>query len=601
MYDVLILGGGHAGCEAATAAARRGARVGLITFSTTNLGQLSCNPSIGGVGKGHLVRELDVFDGLMARAADASTIHRRMLNRSKGSAVHGPRVQADRSHYHSAITNMISQSAISLIESEVARVLIEGGSVRGVLLASGDRVECRALVIATGTFLGATLFCGLDQVAGGRTGERSALGLADQLEDLGLAEGRLKTGTPPRLDGRTIDWARLQSQPSEPANWSMSAFLPGRRLPQVDCAITRTTPETHAIIEANIDRSPLFAGAIKGRGPRYCPSIEDKVKRFGDRDGHQIFLEPEGLETALVYPNGISTSLPKDVQHDFVRSIPGLERAEIVQPGYAVEYAFLDPRRLDSRLEHRDLAGLFLAGQVNGTTGYEEAAAQGLVAGLNAAAHAIDLASVTFDRAASYIGVMIDDLTLHGVTEPYRMMTARAEFRLHLRADNAATRLGQQAIDVGCVGDNRRRAIEERRVGLVGATRRLDERARESELSAEGGPVMRSLREWIVRPEFRDAAIARLGDGVGIEEVIADVQYAPYLQRQRSEWVALREDRNAHIPSNFTFSAVSGLSNEMVERLSVARPESLAQAGRVRGITPAALSALHFALVRAAA
>ncbi len=600
MYDVLILGGGHAGCEAAAAAARRGARVGLITFSTTNLGQLSCNPSIGGVGKGHLVRELDVFDGLMARAADASTIHRRMLNRSKGNAVHGPRIQADRPAYRAAIASLIADAGVTLIEGEVARLRLEGSALIGVHLASGQSIDCRALVIATGTFLGAKLFCGLDESTGGRVGERSALGLADQIEELGLADGRLKTGTPPRLDGRTIDWARLQSQPSEPANWSMSAFPPGRRLPQVDCAITRTTPETHAIIETNIDRSPLFAGAIKGRGPRYCPSIEDKVKRFGDRDGHQIFLEPEGLETALVYPNGISTSLPKDVQHDFVRSIPGLERTEIVQPGYAVEYAFLDPRRLNSRLEHRDLAGLFLAGQVNGTTGYEEAAAQGLVAGLNAAAHAIDLAPVTFDRAASYIGVMIDDLTLHGVTEPYRMMTARAEFRLHLRADNAATRLGQLAIDVGCVGDDRRRAIEERRVGLVGATCRLDERARESELSAEGGPVVRSLREWIVRPEFRDAAIARLGDGVGIEEVIADAQYAPYLQRQRSEWVALREDRNAHIPSNFTFSAVSGLSKEMVDRLSVARPESLAQAGRVRGITPAALSALHFALVRAA-
>lgn len=601
MYDVLILGGGHAGCEAAAAAARRGARVGLITFSTTNLGQLSCNPSIGGVGKGHLVRELDVFDGLMARAADASTIHRRMLNRSKGSAVHGPRIQADRPAYRAAIASLIADAGVTLIEGEVARLRLEGSALIGVHMARGQSIDCRALVIATGTFLGAKLFCGLDESFGGRVGERSALGLADQIEELGLADGRLKTGTPPRLDGRTIDWALLQGQPSEPASWSMSEFAPQRRLPQVDCAITRTTSETHAIIEANFDRSPLFAGAIQGRGPRYCPSIEDKVKRFGDRDGHQIFLEPEGLDSALVYPNGISTSLPKDVQHDFVRSIPGLERADIVQPGYAVEYAFLDPRRLDSRLAHRDLAGLFLAGQVNGTTGYEEAAAQGLVAGLNAAAHALDLASVTFDRAASYIGVMIDDLTLHGVTEPYRMMTARAEFRLHLRADNAATRLGQQAIDVGCVGDDRRRAIEERRVSLVAATRRLDERARGSELSAEGGAIMRSLREWIVRPEFRDAAIARLGDGVGIEEGIADAQYAPYLQRQRSEWVALREDRNTHIPSNFTFSAVAGLSSEMIERLSVARPESLAQAGRVRGITPAALSALHFALVRAAA
>ena len=601
MFDVLVLGGGHAGCEAAAAATRRGARVGLITFATSNLGQLSCNPSIGGVGKGHLVRELDVFDGLMARAADAATIHRRMLNRSKGSAVHGPRIQADRPSYRSAIAKMISDAGVLVVEDEVARLRLKAGAVTGVTLASGTLLECRALVVATGTFLGAKLFCGLEQQLGGRVGERSSLGLAEQIEELGLAEGRLKTGTPPRLEGRTIDWVRLERQPSEPPSWSMSALTSRTSLPQLDCAITRTTPRTHDVINANLDRSPLFAGAIEGRGPRYCPSIEDKVKRFPDRDGHQVFLEPEGLGTSLVYPNGISTSLPADVQETFVRTIPALERAEIAQLGYAVEYAFLDPRRINALLAHTSISGLFLAGQINGTTGYEEAAAQGLAAGLNAAAHALDLAPVPFDRTTSYIGVMIDDLTLHGVTEPYRMMTARAEFRLHLRADNATTRLGGVAIDAKCISERRLAAIQEHQASVASASARLDERVRECELTPGTSPMVRSLRDWIVRPETKAAAVARLDAIAGMEEAVADAEYAPYLKRQSDEWANLTRDRYVVISRGFSYSTVPGLSHEMIERLAAARPDTLAQASRVRGITPAALSALHFALVRLAA
>src|SRR5689334_2770384 len=513
MHDVLVIGAGHAGCEAAAAAARRGARVGLLTFRQEDAGQMSCNPSIGGVGKGHLVRELDVFDGIMARAADRAAIHRRMLNRSKGPAVWGPRIQADRRLYREAVGRLLGATGVDVVIAEALRLEIRNGRVSGVETSTG-LMPAKAVVIATGTFLDARMFVGERVIEGGRRGERASLPLAQQVRDMGLGQGRLKTGTPPRLDGRTIDWARLEEQPSDPEAWTMSGLDDGIRQPQLACAITRTSERTHDIIRANFARSPLFAGAIEGRGPRYCPSIEDKVKRFSERDAHQIFLEPEGLSDSLVYPNGISTSLPEDVQRAFVRSVPGLERVEIARPGYAVEYEFVDPRRLNATLEVRDLPGLFLAGQINGTTGYEEAAAQGLAAGLNAAAVALDLDEVRFDRRTSYIGVMIDDLTLQGVTEPYRMMTARAEYRLALRADNATTRLGQAALAAGCVSECRRQDIEDRL-------------------------ALRLSPDWTLTEEGR-----------------ADALYAPYVARQQREWKVVQRDSWVRIPADLDYGCV---------------------------------------------
>ena len=601
-FDVVVVGGGHAGVEAATAAARVGARVGLVTFDAAHIGAMSCNPAIGGLGKGHLVREVDALGGVIARAADAAAIHHRLLNASKGAAVQGPRVQADRRLFAAAVRRQVAAlPGIAVLPGDVVDLVVDGGRVSGVRLADGTRIAARAVVLATGTFLGGRLFRGEERGEGGRVDERAATRLGQRLRDLALPIARLKTGTPPRIDGRTIDWARLERQPSDGGDWTMSRWTGRRRLPQLACAITRTDAATHAIIADALDRSPLFTGAIDAVGPRYCPSIEDKIHRFADRDGHQIFLEPEGLDTPLVYPNGISTSLPADIQAALVGSIAGLEAARIVVPGYAVEYDHVDPRALDATLAVRALPGLWCAGQINGTTGYEEAAGQGLVAGANAALMATGRAPMTLDRATSYLGVMIDDLTLQGVSEPYRMLTARAEWRLRLRADNALTRLGETALGTGLVAADARGAVAMHLEAHAAATQTLDQPLDRDAATALGlapaadglaRSVGDALRHGIGWDAMAHVAALPTLDAMTAIEIAGDAHYAPYVARQTAELAALAANEAIAIDPGFDYRAIASLSTEMVERLARAAPATLGQAGRVPGVTPTALAAI---------